>query len=111
MQWTEPAGKLPVVRESCRAGSAADRQYVTQQQPLDYAMDKNGLLRLHVKLVYCLSSVLHCAWWRSSPVLSSSSYTLAAGETYEELLHNQTLHWTGAATAPVIRTLVVGPGQ
>jgi hypothetical protein len=26
-------------------------------------------------------------------------------------VHNQTLHWTGAATVLMIRTLVVGPGQ
>jgi len=27
------------------------------------------------------------------------------------VLHNHSLHWTGAMTVLVIRTLVVGPGQ
>ena len=41
----------------------------------------------------------------------SARWLFAARDGGPAELHNHSLHWTGATTVLVIRTLVVGPGQ
>lgn len=42
---------------------------------------------------------------------AANSFRRRSKSRLRRMLDNQTLHWTGAATVLVIRTLVVGPGQ